>query len=117
MRHISLALLLFMLVGPTGAHAHANLDRATPAVGSTVASSPGQLTLWFTENIERKFSTADVRNASGARVDQGNISVSGNVLSVGLKTLSPGTYRVHWRVLSVDTHTTSGSFTFHVGGQ
>jgi methionine-rich copper-binding protein CopC len=117
MRHISLALLLFLIVGPTGAHAHAYLDHATPAVGSTVASAPGQLTLWFTENIERKFSSAEVRNASGARVDQGNISVSGNVLSVGLKDLSPGTYRVHWRVLSVDTHRTSGSFSFRVGGQ
>jgi copper resistance protein C len=117
MRHISLALLLFVLVGSTGAHAHAYLDHATPAVGSTVASSPGQLTLWFTENLERKFSSVEVHNASGARVDQGNVSVSGNVLRVGLKNLPPGTYRVHWRVLSVDTHTTSGGFTFHVGGR
>jgi methionine-rich copper-binding protein CopC len=37
------------------------------------------------------------------------------VLHVGLKPLPPGTYRVHWRVLSVDTHTTEGSFTFQVG--
>jgi methionine-rich copper-binding protein CopC len=29
--------------------------------------------------------------------------------------LSPGTYRVHWHVLSVDTHKTEGSFSFRVG--
>jgi copper resistance protein C len=29
--------------------------------------------------------------------------------------LSPGTYKVHWQALSVDTHKTQGSFSFHVG--
>jgi methionine-rich copper-binding protein CopC len=34
---------------------------------------------------------------------------------VGLKALPPGTYQVHWRVLSVDTHKTEGNFSFSVG--
>jgi hypothetical protein len=29
--------------------------------------------------------------------------------------LPAGTYTVKWHVLSVDTHTTEGDFTFHVG--
>jgi methionine-rich copper-binding protein CopC len=37
------------------------------------------------------------------------------VVHVPLKAIRPGTYRVTWRVLSVDTHTTEGSFTFKVG--
>jgi methionine-rich copper-binding protein CopC len=40
-----------------------------------------------------------------------------NVMRIGLRRLPPGTYRVLWRALSVDTHTTEGSFSFHVGGQ
>ncbi len=36
-------------------------------------------------------------------------------LRVPLKALSPGTYKVIWRVLSVDTHRTQGDFTFRVG--
>jgi methionine-rich copper-binding protein CopC len=36
-------------------------------------------------------------------------------LHVALKPLSPGTYKVIWRVLSVDTHRTQGDFTFRVG--
>ena len=46
-------------------------------------------------------STADVTDSSGMR----------------LKTLSAGSYRVHWRAVSVDTHRSEGSFTFSVSGQ
>jgi methionine-rich copper-binding protein CopC len=117
MRYATLLLLLPSLVlGPAGARAHAYLDRATPLVGSTVAASPGQVVLRFTQNLERRFSRVEVRNAAGGRVDQGNISVSGSVMRVGLKgRLAPGRYSVHWRVLSVDTHTTEGFFGFNVG--
>jgi methionine-rich copper-binding protein CopC len=57
-----------------------------------------------------------VTDASGARVDTGKPQVSGSTMRVGLKSLPPGTYKVHWRALSVDTHTTEGNFSFHVGG-
>jgi methionine-rich copper-binding protein CopC len=100
----------------TAAHAHAALDRANPRVGSTVASAPRAVSLWFTENIEPALSTIEVRNAAGARVDQGRARAGGsNVLQIGLKSLPPGTYQVHWRVLSVDTHRTEGTFSFQVG--
>ena len=32
-----------------------------------------------------------------------------------IKPLPPGSYRVFWKVLSVDTHTTEGNFSFTVG--
>jgi methionine-rich copper-binding protein CopC len=35
-------------------------------------------------------------------------------LQVPLNLLGPGTYRVKWRVLSVDTNVTEGDFTFRV---
>ncbi len=35
-------------------------------------------------------------------------------LRVPLKSLSPGTYKVLWRVLSVDTHRSEGNFSFRV---
>ena len=75
------------------------------------------LSLWFSQNIESSFSTVTV-TGPGGRVDLGNAGVGGgnrSLLRVGLKPLGPGTYRVHWRVLSVDTHTTEGSFSFQVG--
>ncbi len=97
--------------------AHARLDHASPKVGSTVATAPPELVLWFTEKLEPAFSTVEVRNAQGAVVS-GKAQVDRNdrtELHVPLKTLPRGTYRVIWRVLSVDTHRTQGDFTFHVG--
>ena len=37
------------------------------------------------------------------------------VLRVPLKPLDPGSYKVIWRVLSVDTHRSNGEFSFKVG--
>jgi methionine-rich copper-binding protein CopC len=98
------------------AHAHAFLDHASPLVGSTVASAPRELALTFTQNLEAAFSSVQVTDANGGRVDSGKPQISGNTMRVGLKSLPQGIYRVRWQVLSVDTHKTEGSFTFRVGG-
>ena len=106
--------LLSVVLGAV-AEAHAFLDHAEPRVGSTVQTAPRQLSLSFTQNLEPAFSSVEVSDANGARVDLGKPSISTSVMRVGLKQLAPGTYRVRWHVLSVDTHTTEGSFTFSVG--
>jgi methionine-rich copper-binding protein CopC len=106
---------LFIAFGAGGALAHAFLDHAEPSVGSTVSIAPRELSLSFTENLEPAFSAVEVNDANGARVDQGKARVSAGVMRIGLKPLQPGTYMVHWRALSVDTHKTEGSFSFHVG--
>ncbi len=65
--------------------------------------------------MKSAFSTVEVTDGSGARVDQGKAQVSGNTMQIGLKALPPGSYKVQWHALSVDTHTTQGTFSFHVG--
>ena len=117
-RILMISFLPLFLLATATAHAHALLDHASPLVGSTVRTAPRALLLWFTQNLEPAFSTIEVRDARGARVDQGNAQVDRSdktLLRVGLKALPPGTYEVHWRVLSVDTHTTEGRFNFRVG--
>jgi methionine-rich copper-binding protein CopC len=109
-----IAALFALPIVITQASAHATLDHTDPRVGNTVKSSPSAVTLWFTQKLEPAFSSAQVTNASGAVVSSG-ASVSGTVMRVGVRSLPPGTYRVHWKVLSVDTHTTEGSFSFRVG--
>jgi methionine-rich copper-binding protein CopC len=113
--HTLVLSLLLALLGTAAARAHAFLDHASPLVGSTVATAPHEVSLWFTQNIEAAFSAVEVSDAKGARVDQGKAQISGNAMRVGLKPLAPGTYRVRWHVLSVDTHKTDGNFTFRVG--
>jgi copper resistance protein C len=106
---------LFTVMLGTGAQAHAFLDHAEPRVGSTVPTAPRELSLSYTQKLEPAFSSVEVTDANGTRVDLGKPSVSASVMRVRLKQLSAGTYRVRWHVLSVDTHTTEGSFTFQVG--
>jgi methionine-rich copper-binding protein CopC len=108
--------LLLIPLAPIAARAHAFLDHASPLVGSTVPAAPHEVVLTFTQNLEAAFSTAQVTDSSGARVDQGKAQVSGNTMTVGLKSIGPGSYKVHWHALSVDTHSTEGAFTFTVGG-
>ena len=116
MRNTIAAIMLALLpIGTAAAQAHAFLDHAEPHVGSTVQTAPRELSLSFTQNLEPAFSTVEVRDANGARVDQGKAQISADVMHIGLKPLPPGTYKVHWHVLSVDTHTTEGSFSFQVG--
>jgi len=98
-------------------YAHAFLDHATPTVGSKVHGSPAQVKLWFTQELEPAFSTVQVVDGSGKRVDKADVKVDSadpTLLQVSLPTLPPGSYRVKWRVLSVDTHVTDGDFTFDV---
>jgi copper resistance protein C len=117
-RPIFLALLTLLSLSPVTARAHAFLDHASPRVGSAVQTAPHEVTLWFTQDLEPAFSTVQVTDASGARVDAGKPIVGGGdrkVMRIAVKSLPPGTYKVSWRVLSVDTHTTEGTFTFRVG--
>lgn len=98
-------------------YAHAFLDHASPAVGSTIHAPPKEVRLWFSDSIEGAFSTISVTDASGRRVDDGKTVVDGKdaaVLRTDLTALPAGTYTVTWRVVSVDTHSTQGKFTFTV---
>lgn len=120
MRVIATALLLTgMLIAPCAAQAHAFLDHADPAVGSTVPAAPAVVHIWFTQELEPAFSWIKVTDKSGASVSDGTSAVdpsNNQEMDLKLKTLPPGTYTVQWHALSVDTHTTQGDFTFQVKG-
>ena len=73
--------------------------------------------MWFTQRLEPAFSGVQVSDANGKRVDKADAHVDpgdATLLVVTLPPLAPGTYRVTWRVLSVDSHVTEGDFTFSV---
>ena len=109
---------LFVAASSLPAWAHAFLDHAVPSVGNSVATAPTVIRIWFTQELEPAFSTVEVRDDAGNRVDDGDAAVdSGDpmMLHASLKPLPPGKYHVAWHALSVDTHTTEGTFTFTVG--
>ena len=108
-----------LALGAGPAAAHAFLQSAVPAVGSTIAKAPSEVVIRFTEGVEPRFSTITVADAHGARVDAGKPHLAGDDthLAVALKPLPPGTYTVVWHATATDTHKTEGKFTFTVGAQ
>lgn len=108
---------LATLCAVSPAFAHAFLQRASPPVGSEIPVSPANVTITFTEGVEPAFSTIEVQNAQGARVDKADPHLAGGEqtkLAVDLPKLPPGQYAVIWHATSVDTHKTEGRFTFSV---
>ena len=100
------------------AFAHGDLATPNPAAGATVKTAPTEVSITFTEEVEPKFSSIEVLDAQGQRVDEGEAHTApdnAKVLSVGLKPLAPGTYKVIWHNTSVDdSHKTKGSYEFTV---
>ena len=114
---------LALLLAPAGfgfvtsAQAHAYLRRADPAVGSTVPTAPAVVRCDFTEELEPSFSKLEVQDASGRRIDAGDMHLApgdAKQMVIGLSKVGPGTYTVIWHAVSVDTHRTEGRFSFTV---
>src|SRR5689334_6244647 len=102
---------------PAVAWAHAHLQQSSPAANDSVRSAPTDVRLWFTERLEPSLSSVKVLNASGKQVDKGDTHADpddGKQLIVTLGSLAPGTYKVVWHAVSVDTHVTNGTFAFTV---
>ena len=109
---------LFALA-PAAAFAHAHLKTATPAADSTVTPAPVEVAIDFTEGVEPRFSTIEVADSTGVRVDAGpahTAATDNKHLSVAVKPLPPGIYTVQWHATAVDTHKTEGVFRFTVAG-
>jgi len=73
--------------------------------------------IWFTEAIEPRFSSIQVFDATGKQVDKKDTHSdpsNRSLLQVSLPRLGPGSYKVVWRVVSLDTHVTKGDFRFQV---
>ncbi len=100
---------------PAVAFAHAHLTTASPAENATVVA-PTQVVLGFTQPLEKSFSTIEVWDAGGKRIDDGKPLAGTDTehLAIGLPKLPAGTYKVIWHATSVDTHRTEGNFTFTV---
>jgi methionine-rich copper-binding protein CopC len=117
MKRFILSFFLIVLAGTARLEAHAFLRDAEPGVGSTVQTSPNEVKIRFTENIEPAFSSIQVFDASNSQVDKRDVHLDRSnhaLLRLSLPQLGVGTYKVVWRVVSVDTHVTNGSFTFRV---
>jgi copper transport protein len=114
----TLGLALWM--GPA-ASAHALPVTTSPSAGQTLASSPTQIVMTFTETPDVRDSVMEVLDTSGKRVAgpaPGTVpGQPGTTLRIPIPTPLPkGIYTVNWKTIStVDGHLATGSFSFGVG--
>ncbi|HEX9466330.1 MAG TPA: copper homeostasis periplasmic binding protein CopC [Alphaproteobacteria bacterium] len=110
----------FLLGGTAAALAHAHLQKAEPPVGAAIKVAPTEVRLWFSQKLEPAFSKVQVldeHEQSVAREDSKVDPADAAQMSVSLLPLKPGTYKVTWRAVSVDTHVTEGDHVFTVTQQ
>jgi methionine-rich copper-binding protein CopC len=117
---IVLSIFLWLATAAEVAWAHAYPTSSVPQDGATVAESPREVRIQFTEGIEIEFSQLVVKNSNGETVSQGKLRrLAEDTLAVDLRPLLTGSYTIEWQVLSVDTHVTEGvlRFTVATGGK
>jgi copper resistance protein C len=110
--------VLSIIAAAVRVEAHAFLIRAEPRVGSKVNKSPTEVRVWFSETVRASMSSIQVFDVSGKQVDRKDTHsdrANRAVLCVSLiPALTPGSYKVIWRVTSMDTHVTNGDFHFQI---
>jgi methionine-rich copper-binding protein CopC len=112
-RHIFFAsLAVTCFAAPSFAHAF--LQHADPVAGATLRAPPKRVMLTLSEKLEPAFSGVTVTDASGRNMEAGAVLIGGNSITAPLRFLPPGSYRVVWHAVSVDTHRTEGAYSFTV---
>jgi copper transport protein len=107
------AVLPFVL-GATAAWAHATPVSSDPEPGAVLSTTPGVVTVVFSEPLNTKLSSATVVSPDGQRFD--GTASGGDQISVALRTNAPGVYRVDWTTVSMlDGHPLHGAHAFGVG--
>ncbi|OBB88109.1 copper resistance protein CopC [Mycolicibacterium peregrinum] len=101
------------LLGAPAASAHAARIATDPAEHSSLSSSPPRVSATFNEALQPAFANMTVVGPDNNLWSEGDPTVAGAVLSVGVRPLGPaGTYTVNYRVTSADGHVVSGSWSF-----
>src|SRR5690349_2091369 len=108
------AVVFFLLLfKPAPTLAPAIPVRSYPPGNAQLRDPPGVISMFFSEAVERKISTARVVDGSQQRVDTGVEfdDQDSALMRVTVGPMKPGFYSVIWATLSkVDGHRISGSF-------
>jgi methionine-rich copper-binding protein CopC len=106
------AIVLLALL-PLGAEAHAHLVQATPANDSVLTHAPTTFLLQFNEPARLTALTLQKSNDPARKIN-GLAGASRAQWVIVAPPLAPGAYMLSFRVLSDDSHITSGSIRFEI---
>ncbi len=109
---------MLTVAASTAAFAHAELKTSVPEKDATLKTAPSEVAIDFSEEVNPKLSKIVVMDAKGQHVDKGDSHVAASDakhMSVDLKALTAGTYKVVWTSVAADDgHKLKGSFKFTV---
>lgn len=112
---VALALVLAALTGAAPAWAHAARLSGDPADNAVLPQAPARVSATFNETMQPEFAAMTVVGPDGAQWADGTPTVSGAVISVGVRPGGPaGTYTVNYRATSADGHVVTGSWPYQV---
>lgn len=113
-----LAVCVAVTLVPQAALAHAGLDTSDPAPSSVLATSPTQITVKFTGNIEKELTSIRLFDKDKREVTIGaasRLASDKKVVQADVPQLENGVYVAVWRVVSGDGHPLTGAFPFEIG--
>lgn len=111
---LALALALGLALGAKPALAHAELQRAEPAPGSTAPPGLAAIVLELNEPLAPGSAVTLYREAFSVVADV-ETRVEGVVMTAALREALPaGNYTVEWMAVGLDGHTVQGSYQFAV---
>jgi copper transport protein len=107
-------LILALAAASHGAHAHAVLVESVPGDGAVLDRPPDRVKLRFNEPVRLTSLRLVDEDGQMTALVQGPQSTPDQV-QAPIPSLSPGSYVVSWRALSMDGHPVGGSVFFTVG--
>lgn len=103
---------------PAPARAHAILVDSSPHDGDVLARPPGQVVLRFNSRIEKRLTRVALAADGGGPValppGPYGAEDAPDRITIPVPPLAPGRYRLTYRVLAVDGHSTPGLLRFSV---
>lgn len=114
---ITIFFILLLMMQTNSVWAHASLVKSDPPRRASLSESPSQIQLWFNEEIETAYASVQVFDSNGkiVSVDEPK-AVEDDPKSVvlAMPVLGSGSYKVQFRVLSVDGHVVESNYSFRI---
>lgn len=112
---LTFGLVAGALAGAGAAWAHAARIGGDPADNAELTQPPSRVSATFNEPMQAQFAAMTVIAPDGSQWSDGQLSVDGAVISVGVRGGAPaGVYTVNYRATSADGHVVSGSWSYRV---
>jgi methionine-rich copper-binding protein CopC len=112
---VAIGLLAVALTYAGPSFAHATRVASDPTENAELAQTPARVSATFNEAMQAQFAAMTVIGPDSAQWSQGQPSVDGAVISIGVREGGPaGVYTVNYRATSADGHVVSGKWSYRV---